>query len=70
MSTSVSVIIAGALVAVAVLITGHWQIEVAPGAVYRLDRWTGDVAACNVLDHERGNVAMFQAGSNIPCVRP
>jgi hypothetical protein len=64
--TSISVIIAGALVAVAVLITGHWQIGTAPTQVYRVNRWTGSVTACNVV-LDQGNEGMRKPGNNIPC---
>ena len=60
-----SVFMAGALIAATILITNHWQIGVAPGQVYRLDRWTGRVVSCNSSD-----MSMFLAGTNIPCERP
>jgi hypothetical protein len=42
MSTPISIVIAGILIAFAILITGHWQISVAgPGRTHRLARWTG-----------------------------
>ena len=41
-------LIAGALIAVAVLIVFRWQISAATGVVYRLDRWTGDIVACEL----------------------
>jgi hypothetical protein len=47
------------LVAVAVLITGHWQIGVAPAGIYRLDRWTGSVVACKAPE----------ANGSVPCER-
>jgi hypothetical protein len=47
MSTPISIVIAGILIAFAILITGHWQISVAgPGRTHRLDRWTGAIADC------------------------
>jgi|HubBroStandDraft_6_1064221.scaffolds.fasta_scaffold2798086_1 hypothetical protein len=45
MSTPISIAIAGVVVALTILITGHWQISAAgPGRAYRLDRWTGAIA--------------------------
>jgi hypothetical protein len=47
MSTPISIVIVGILIAFAILITGHWQISVAgPGRAHRLDRWTGAIADC------------------------
>jgi hypothetical protein len=39
MSTPISIVLAGIMIAFAILITGHWQISVAgPGRAYRLDQ--------------------------------
>jgi hypothetical protein len=47
MSTPISIAIAGVVVALTILITGHWQISAAgPGRAYRLDRWTGAITDC------------------------
>lgn len=49
--------------------TCHWQIAVAPvqnapnPQVYRLDRWTGDVSSCSVINPH----AALDAGINLPC---
>jgi hypothetical protein len=48
MRIPVAIVIAGALVAVAILIAFRWQISGATGFVYRLDRWTGHTTVCNV----------------------
>ena len=48
MSRSIAIVIAGVLIAVAILIAFRWQISAATGVVYRLDRWTGDVIACEL----------------------
>jgi hypothetical protein len=41
MRVAAAIVIAGALIAIAVLIAFRWQISAATGVVYRLDRWTG-----------------------------
>jgi hypothetical protein len=50
MRLSFAVIIAGGLIAIAVLITFRWEISAAAneagGIVYRLDRWTGEIVGC------------------------
>jgi len=57
------------MIGLAILNTNHWQIGVASGQVYRLDRWTGKVVACNAMRADEGNLAMFVGGSDIPCER-
>jgi hypothetical protein len=41
-------VLAGAgLIAAAVLLTNHWQMQVVSGSgLFRLDRWTGEVTVC------------------------
>lgn len=64
-------ILAGALlIASAILFSHRWEIGVAAGQVYRLDRWTGTVVSCNWRSSDGGNLGMFVAGSTIPCERP
>jgi hypothetical protein len=66
---SAAIIIAGALLAAAVTMTNHWQIVVAPAQnapnpqVYRLDRWTGRVSSCSVINQ----FAHLDAGVDLPC---
>jgi hypothetical protein len=43
MTTPKAIIIAGALIALAILITNHWQVA----GVVRMDRWTGAIYKCN-----------------------
>jgi hypothetical protein len=45
---ALSILLAGCLVAIAILIAFRWQITAAPGFVYRLDRWSGHVNACEL----------------------
>jgi hypothetical protein len=70
MSDRVAIMIAGALIASAIMFTNHWQIGVAPGQVYRLDRWVGTVTACNAAPGGNGNMEMFTPGGAAPCERP
>ena len=48
MRFTVAVVIAGALIAAAILISFRWQLSAATGVVYRLDRWTGNVTVCDL----------------------
>ena len=50
----IAVLIAGALVAVAILIAFRWHISAATGVVYRLDRWTGHIAVCDLTNAAGG----------------
>jgi hypothetical protein len=42
-----SIIIAGTLIAIAILIAGRWEIFGSASGVWRLDRWTGAVQLCH-----------------------
>jgi hypothetical protein len=48
MRIPIAIVIAGVLIAAAVLIAQRWEISAATGVVYRLDRWTGDILACEL----------------------
>jgi hypothetical protein len=69
MQHALATVAAGALIAIAILIVGRWEIGVVPGQVYRLDRWTGAVVVCGALDPEGSNMAMFEPGNNVACSR-
>jgi len=49
MNTPVAIIIAGIFVAAAILVTNHWQLSGAQSDAVRLDRWTGDTVACQLI---------------------
>ena len=45
----IAIVIAGILVASAILLAFHWQISVGTGFVsYRLNQWTGHVEVCDL----------------------
>jgi hypothetical protein len=47
LTTPMAILIGAALVAAAILVVGHWELVMRPeGAVFRLNRWTGEVRAC------------------------
>jgi hypothetical protein len=46
MRVPIAIVIAGALIAGAVLFVFRWQISATPTVVYRLDRWTGRTVWC------------------------
>jgi hypothetical protein len=48
MRATVAIVIAGTLIAIAILVAFRWQITAGTGIVYRLDRWTGDIVACEI----------------------
>lgn len=50
-----AVVIAGALVAGAILVVGRWDVTQGP-TVLRLDRWTGDIAICYSDDSRLGHL--------------
>jgi hypothetical protein len=53
MNQSLAIIIAGGLIAVAILLTNHWQVAGTGSVVVafaRLDRWTGAVVWCGFTE--------------------
>jgi hypothetical protein len=48
MRTAVAIVIAGILIAAAILIAFHWQIGAGLGFVYRLNNWTGHAIVCDL----------------------
>jgi hypothetical protein len=44
----VAIVIAGLLIAGTILIAFRWQISAATGIVYRLDKWSGRIVACEL----------------------
>jgi hypothetical protein len=59
MSTPCAIVIGAIIVAVAILLTNHWQLEpIDGGSVYRMNRWTGEVGVCAIDPNS------FSAGSN------
>jgi hypothetical protein len=70
MATPLSVIIAGALIAVAILLTNRWEMApVAQGAsvALRLDRWTGSINVCLLSISDAASVSGMVAGSQFVC---
>ena len=73
MNNASAIIVAGALVAGAILFVNHWQIALGPvqkvpnPQVYRLDRWTGEVVTCSVLNPY---ASPLDAGVEFPCESP
>jgi hypothetical protein len=41
-----SIVVAGALIAVAILIVGRWEISGSAAGLWLLDRWSGDIRVC------------------------
>jgi len=64
MKTQTAIIVAGGLVAFAILLSQHWQITSSVNAVYRLNRWTGSVASCNISRTQR---PALSSGIDLDC---
>jgi hypothetical protein len=48
-SPSVAILCGSVLIAAAILVAFRWQIAASGGAiVYRLDRWSGNIAVCRL----------------------
>lgn len=52
---TLAIVIAGALVAGAILVVGRWDVTQGQ-SVLRLDRWTGDMAICYGDDSRPGHL--------------
>ena len=79
MSTSVAVIVGALMIALAILVTNHWEVtprtpqaitlqSTAP-AVYRLNRWTGVIDMCEVDPSTMRNPNSF-VGAELTCKQP
>ena len=70
MSNPIAIVIGSALIAGAILVTGHWQITSAPNTVFRLNRWSGEVVSCNLTpaQFDKGNWILGLGGVDLPCV--
>jgi hypothetical protein len=45
---AVATLVAGIMIATAILIAFRYEISAATGVVYRLDRWSGQITACEL----------------------
>jgi hypothetical protein len=67
-ASETSVIIAGALVAAAILFTNHWAFAWGDGASYRLNRWTGTIVMCPPKSRDRASI--IAGGMGYACEPP
>ena len=67
-ASETAVIIAGALVAAAILFTNHWAFAWGDGASYRLNRWTGAIVLCAPQPH--GRTSITAGGMGYACEPP
>jgi hypothetical protein len=71
MGTPIAIIVGAALIAAAILVTGHWQIipptgDLGAAVVLRLDRWTGTIEIC-MVDAKTIPNGPSMAGTQLPC---
>ena len=75
MSTPVAVIVGALMIALAILMTNHWEVMPRPQAitlrsppptVYRLNRWTGFIDMCEVDTSTMSNPNSF-VGAELTC---
>jgi hypothetical protein len=77
MGTPIAIIVGAVLIAVliaaALLVTNHWQLQVAnnTATALRLNRWTGEVEVCALdaksLRPETGSLAGALGGARLEC---
>jgi hypothetical protein len=67
-ATPIAIVGAAIIIALAIIMTNHWQLVAANGAVFRLNRWNGTVMICHLpqglIDQNRNLVA---GGIPLPC---
>ena len=69
MWTPASIIVGAVLIAAAILVVNHWQLQVIDTAsALRLNRWTGDVEIC-FLDNKSVPESGSLAGAKLECRR-
>ncbi len=66
MNIHVSILVGAVAVAIALLITFHWEIIVTDSVTYRLNRWTGTIEICTARD-DREPGAAFGSGIEYRC---
>jgi hypothetical protein len=67
MGVPISVIIGACLIAAAILITNHWQIQYSSAVVARLNRWTGSVELCALDPNSVDKAATSLSGARMVC---
>jgi hypothetical protein len=71
MKTSLAICVAGALIAVAILTTCHWQLlgpRLSSGeSVIRLNRWTGTIDICSIDPKSEASAGVDKAGARLTC---
>jgi hypothetical protein len=71
--TAISIVIAGVVVAASIVFIFRWEVigyrgdSPVNGSVYRLDRWTGSVAACSATVQEKVAVLRDAAPYYLNC---
>jgi hypothetical protein len=71
MGRNIAIVVAGGLIALAIMVTNHWTINTpADGVVAaaRLNRWTGAIELCSV-DPKSLAGASSLAGGKVECER-
>jgi hypothetical protein len=70
MKTPLAIGAAGALIAIAILITSHWQLlgRLSNGeSVIRLNRWTGTIDICSIDPKSEAAAGADKAGARLTC---
>ena len=71
MKTPLAICVAGVLIAVAILTTGHWQLlgprQSSGESVIRLNRWTGAIDICSIDPKSEAAAGADKAGARLTC---
>jgi hypothetical protein len=67
MGRSIAIVVAGGLIALAIMVTNHWEINTSSaGQNFRLNRWTGSIEVCSV--DPKTIVGSSFAGAKVDCI--
>jgi hypothetical protein len=61
-SNSIAIIVAGALIALSIALTNHWEMVSSGEGTYRLNRWTGGIHLC--LPQQTGESMEYACSSS------
>lgn len=64
MVNAISIVLAGAMIAAAILVALRWDFAAFGGQTYLLDRWSGQIVGCNATNDKR--LAASELGVGIP----
>jgi hypothetical protein len=72
MGQSIAIVVAGAMIATAILVTNHWTLQTGAAdftTAVRLNRWTGAIDICFLDPNSIAAGSKTLAGARLECTR-